>query len=429
MSKTSTIDTRTVTVAEAKSRIMRCLKVRRPAFLWGPPGVGKSELVGQIASDLGGVMVDFRLAIRQPTDIMGIPFYNKDTGTMDWAPPIDLPSEEFAKQYPIVVLFLDEMNSAAPAVQAAAYQLVLDRRVGQYRLPDNVMIVAAGNRVKGALSDTDWDEVLQPGDRAAIRRNDAEVARQSRKPAFEATEVMSDWLKKMLADAGFRASAIDLSDTGDGYYMSLEKYESSVKPALKAAGYKLKPKTRDVQKYAPDIFMMKGATDRGLSFDFYDDNDGEVCVHAFGPVSGKESKTTANQIFDHVKTSAEDYESQGGRITKTFITQSVAVFKAEKSVADEAKSKLLRFYGLNESVETDELSEAVNVKAFKIEVPDDLEDDEIWDFINDQSVVTIEDFKRKGNIVYLYPHFEHDYDPHMTGVMQSAFNRYLKDYH
>jgi hypothetical protein len=146
MSKTSTIDARTVTIAEAKSRIMRCLKVQRPVFLWGPPGVGKSELVGQIAKDLGGVMVDFRLAIRQPTDIMGIPFYNKDTGTMDWAPPIDLPNEAFAKQYPIVVLFLDEMNSAAPAVQAAAYQLVLDRRVGQYRLPDNVMIVAAGNR-------------------------------------------------------------------------------------------------------------------------------------------------------------------------------------------------------------------------------------------------------------------------------------------
>lgn len=145
MSKNS-IDTRTVTIAEAKSRVMRCLKVRRPVFLWGPPGVGKSELVNQIAEDMGGVMLDFRLAIRQPTDIMGIPFYNKEKGLMDWAPPVDLPTKEFASKYPIVVLFLDEMNSAAPAVQAAAYQLVLDRRVGQYELPDNVVIVAAGNR-------------------------------------------------------------------------------------------------------------------------------------------------------------------------------------------------------------------------------------------------------------------------------------------
>jgi hypothetical protein len=65
---------------------------------------------------------------------------------MAWAPPIELPDEEFAKQHKYVLLFLDEMNSAAPAVQAAAYQLVLNRKVGTYRLPDNVMIVAAGNR-------------------------------------------------------------------------------------------------------------------------------------------------------------------------------------------------------------------------------------------------------------------------------------------
>ena len=65
---------------------------------------------------------------------------------MAWAPPAELPTEEFAKKYDYVVLFLDEMNSAAPAVQAAAYQLILNRRVGQYKLPDNVLIVAAGNR-------------------------------------------------------------------------------------------------------------------------------------------------------------------------------------------------------------------------------------------------------------------------------------------
>jgi hypothetical protein len=65
---------------------------------------------------------------------------------MDWAPPIDLPDEETASQYPYVVLFMDEMNSAPPAVQSAAYQLVLNRRVGKYRLPDNVVMVAAGNR-------------------------------------------------------------------------------------------------------------------------------------------------------------------------------------------------------------------------------------------------------------------------------------------
>lgn len=65
---------------------------------------------------------------------------------MDWAAPVDLPDAELASKYPIVVLFLDEMNSASPAVQAAGYQLILNRRVGKYVLPDNVVIVAAGNR-------------------------------------------------------------------------------------------------------------------------------------------------------------------------------------------------------------------------------------------------------------------------------------------
>jgi hypothetical protein len=82
----------------------------------------------------------------EPTDLRGIPFYNKDLNKMDWAAPVDLPDEELASQYPIVILFLDEMNSAAPSVQAAAYQLTLNRRIGKYRLPDNVVIVAAGNR-------------------------------------------------------------------------------------------------------------------------------------------------------------------------------------------------------------------------------------------------------------------------------------------
>jgi hypothetical protein len=65
---------------------------------------------------------------------------------MVWAPPSELPDEQMASQYKNVILFMDEMNSAAPAVQAAAYQLVLNRRVGTYKLPDNVLIVAAGNR-------------------------------------------------------------------------------------------------------------------------------------------------------------------------------------------------------------------------------------------------------------------------------------------
>jgi hypothetical protein len=139
-------EVRTVTSVEARKSILRCFKKQRPLFLWGPPGIGKSELVASIAEELGGVCIDLRLGQMEPTDIRGIPFYNKDLGKMDWAPPIDLPDEEFAQQYPIVVLFLDEMNQAAPGTQGSAFQLILNRAVGKYKLPDNVVIVAAGNR-------------------------------------------------------------------------------------------------------------------------------------------------------------------------------------------------------------------------------------------------------------------------------------------
>ena len=139
-------ETRTVTSVQARKSLLKAFKTRRPLFLWGPPGIGKSELVADLAEELGGHMIDLRLGQMEPTDIRGIPFYNKDLGKMDWAPPVELPDEELASQYPVVVLFLVEMNSAAPSVQSAAYQLILNRRVGKYRLPDNVVMVAAGNR-------------------------------------------------------------------------------------------------------------------------------------------------------------------------------------------------------------------------------------------------------------------------------------------
>ena len=139
-------DTHTITSIQARKAILTAFKAKRPIFLWGPPGIGKSEVVQEITDELGGSMIDLRMAQMEPTDIRGIPYFNKEIGKMDWAEPVDLPTQEMADQYPIIVLFLDEMNSAPPAVQAAGYQLILNRRVGKYKLPDNVVIVAAGNR-------------------------------------------------------------------------------------------------------------------------------------------------------------------------------------------------------------------------------------------------------------------------------------------
>ncbi|MEA1892315.1 MAG: MoxR family ATPase [Campylobacterota bacterium] len=111
-----------------------------PTFLWGAPGIGKSSIIKQIAQKQKIGFIDLRLALMDPTDLKGIPFYDKDSHTALWAPPAFLPTCGEG------ILFLDELNSAPPSVQASAYQLILDRKVGEYELPDGWAIVAAGNR-------------------------------------------------------------------------------------------------------------------------------------------------------------------------------------------------------------------------------------------------------------------------------------------
>ena len=100
-------DNMTVTSVQARKALLKAFKAKRPVFLWGPPGIGKSEVVQEITNELGGLMIDLRMAQMEPTDLRGIPYYNKDNGRMDWAPPVDLPDTELASKYPVIVLFLD----------------------------------------------------------------------------------------------------------------------------------------------------------------------------------------------------------------------------------------------------------------------------------------------------------------------------------
>lgn len=133
---------RTVTPNGAKKSLRKGIKIKRPVFMWGPPGIGKSDIVHQIGAEQNREVIDIRLSLWEPTDIKGIPYYNSTLNTMCWAPPTELPTDPNST----AILFLDELNSAAPATQAAAYQLVLNRRVGTYILPKGVAIIAAGNR-------------------------------------------------------------------------------------------------------------------------------------------------------------------------------------------------------------------------------------------------------------------------------------------
>ena len=112
-----------------------------PVFVWGSPGIGKSSIIKQIAQDKGLEFVDLRLSLLDPTDLKGIPFFDQENNQAVWASPNFLPNNPQSKG----ILFLDEINTAPPSVQASAYQLVLDRKVGDYELPKGWSIVAAGN--------------------------------------------------------------------------------------------------------------------------------------------------------------------------------------------------------------------------------------------------------------------------------------------
>jgi hypothetical protein len=122
--------------------VNQLIEQKLPVFIWGAPGIGKSSIVKQIASEQGLEFLDLRLSLLDPTDLKGIPFFNANTNEGVWAKPSFLPSEPDSKG----ILFLDEINTAPPAVQASAYQLILDRKVGEYALPKGWSIIAAGNR-------------------------------------------------------------------------------------------------------------------------------------------------------------------------------------------------------------------------------------------------------------------------------------------
>ena len=115
------------------------ISVHQPVFIWGNPGVGKSSVVSQLATSLHVALQDVRALLLDPVDIRGLPHLSPE-GRSTWATPDFLPTDGEG------ILFLDELNAAPGMVQAAFYQLVLDRKLGEYTLPDGWVIVAAGNR-------------------------------------------------------------------------------------------------------------------------------------------------------------------------------------------------------------------------------------------------------------------------------------------
>ena len=118
-------------------------------MLVGSPGIGKSDIVKLTAKKHNLKLIDLRLAQSDPTDLNGFPTLQNDGTRMDYAPPTTFPLEnldEIPVGYEGWLLFLDEINAAPPAIQAAAYKLVLDRQIGSHNLHKRVAIVCAGNK-------------------------------------------------------------------------------------------------------------------------------------------------------------------------------------------------------------------------------------------------------------------------------------------
>ena len=126
---------------DISNSLEKLIESQIPVFVWGSPGIGKSSIIKQIAVEKGLEFVDLRLSLLDPTDLKGIPFFDQENNEAVWASPNFLPKNPNSKG----ILFLDEINTAPPSVQASAYQLVLDRKVGDYELPKGWSIVAAGN--------------------------------------------------------------------------------------------------------------------------------------------------------------------------------------------------------------------------------------------------------------------------------------------
>ena len=136
------------TVKKAKAILSKLTKKQlaggapQTLMFWGAPGIGKSDIVKAVAQECKIELRDIRLAQLDPVDLRGVP--TVEDGQTKWATPSSFPTDSESAG----IIFLDELSAADPSIQVAAYQLLLDRCIGEYKVPPKWIIVAAGNRAE-----------------------------------------------------------------------------------------------------------------------------------------------------------------------------------------------------------------------------------------------------------------------------------------
>lgn len=143
---------------DLKKQIEIAYETKTPLFIWGTTGIGKSDSVRNFAKEMAKKLglefsddevedgkfgfIDIRISQLEPSDLRGLPSIEKDR--TKWLIPNWLPKNPNSKG----ILFFDEINLSPPSIQATAYQLILDRRLGDYKLPSGWVIISAGNRTE-----------------------------------------------------------------------------------------------------------------------------------------------------------------------------------------------------------------------------------------------------------------------------------------
>lgn len=170
--------------SQVAAALQHCIDIRQPVIVWGPVGVGKSSVARQTATALNRTHIDIRASLLDPVDLRGIP--TVVNGRTEWCPPVFLPRPDD----PPSIVLLDELNRAPTMTMNALLQLVLDRKLGEYELPDNCSIISCCNR---------------EGDGGGIQKMPQALA--NRFVHIEMTHDVDDWCN-WAADAGIEPVVI-----------------------------------------------------------------------------------------------------------------------------------------------------------------------------------------------------------------------------